>query len=210
MKESAKRLNQLLAQGSLGGPDYDQILDRVLERVAASEPPRRRRGLVWALVSGAALVPILALWLVFGQRVGKDFATKGLATSGAIAVDMGCGTSAVRSCRIGDTLMFTVNAALVSGYLGAYAERTDDPEHGRIWYFAAPSRGDLPVAGPMIAPGPGTVVVDQGIRIGREHQPGTYRVTAWIASRPLTASELDHAADGLVRSRSTFDLRILP
>jgi len=55
-----------------------------------------------------------------------------------------------------------------------------------------------------------TVVVPQGVQIGPEHRPGIYRVTAWIASRPLTRPELDDAPDGLVRSRSQFELRIVP
>lgn len=210
MKEPEKRLNELLSQGSLGGPDYDDILERVMDRVAASKPPRTRRGFVWVLVSGAALVPMAALWLVFGQRAGNDFTAKGPATIGAAAIDIGCGASAERSCRIGDTLMFTVNAAIVSGHLGAYAERADDPTHTRIWYFGAPSAGASSGGGPVIASGAGTVVVPQGVQIGPEHRPGIYRVTAWIASRPLTRPELDDARDELVRSRSQFELRIVP
>jgi hypothetical protein len=108
-------------------------------------------------------------------------------------------------CRAGDVLMFTVNASVTYGYLGAFAERLDDPKHDRIWYFSEPTKEP-----PLVQPGPGTVVVPQGIRIGPEHRPGWYRVTAWIASQPLERGQVDSGGPDLLRSRSTLDFEIVP
>jgi len=199
------RLDELLARGSLGGPRYDEIFERVMERHEASEPtPTRKRDVRWLWVPLAALVPILALWVV-PRSSHQPFTSKGALGPANPAVDISCGPAGGRSCRAGDVLMFTVNAAAVSGYLGAFAERIDDPQHDRIWYFS--DRANEP---PLVAPGTATVVVPQGIRIGPDHRAGKYRVTAWIASRPLDRGEIDGAPPQLIRSRSILDFEVVP
>ena len=203
MKKEDARLDQLLARGSLGGPQYDEIFERVIERTGARAPTRRRIWR-WSWVAVAALAPAIALLLV--HRSGDEaLRSKGPPGQANAAVDISCGPSAARACRAGDVLMFTVNAAVASGYLGAFAERLDDTHHERIWYFS-----EATTAPPLVRPATGTVVVPQGIRIGPEHRPGRYRVTAWIASQPLDGGQIDGAAPDVIRSRSTLDFEVLP
>jgi hypothetical protein len=102
--------------------------------------------------------------------------------------------------------MFQVNSAVVSGYLGAYAESLTDPSRPRIWYFPA-STG---APSPQVAAGDRTIVLAQGIKIGPEHAPGRYRVTVWMASRPAQRTDIDSAEPDLVRKRTTFDLEVIP
>jgi hypothetical protein len=203
-----EKLDELLAGGLLGGPQYDRILDRVMARSDA-RPPRRTTVLLrWAVAPGfAAATAVAVAWLVIARPARDPFTPKGTAAGVASGVlEMGCGPSGRHVCRMGDTLMFAVNAALASGVLGAYAERVDDPAHDRIWYFPATT-----AAAPAVAPGKGTVVVPEGIRIGPEHRPGRYRVIAWIASRSLGRAEVDAPASaGLYRSRAILELEVRP
>jgi hypothetical protein len=61
-----------------------------------------------------------------------------------------------------------------------------------------------------VVPATGTVVVPRGIRIGPEHPTGKYRLTTWIASRPLARGEIDVAAPESIRSRATLDFEVVP
>jgi hypothetical protein len=125
------------------------------------------------------------------------------------AIDIACASSVggpasltgARVCRSDDTLMFQLNTAVVSGYLGAYAERIGDPSAQRIWYFPS-AAGESP----RVAPGDRTIVLPDGIALGREHRAGQYRVTVWISSRPLARAEVDAATT--LQSRATFDVQI--
>jgi len=204
LKKEKAQLGQILARNTLGGPHYDEILARVLERTAAAEPPRSghrvRRVAVW----GAVLLPAAAALIIFAAR-RDPFTAKGTFVGHSGALDIGCAPEGTHTCRVGATLMFTVNAARVSGHLGAYAERTDDPLHARITYFP-----DATGATPVVAPRDGTIVVPEGVEIGPEHRPGHYRVTAWISSRPIDGRQLDAAGPDTVSSRATLDLEIVP
>jgi hypothetical protein len=203
LKKQDARVDELLAGGTLGGPHYDEILKRVL---AATTPPPRplwKRVLRWVAIPGAVLVPAAAAWLVLVRPGVPSITPKG--SPGTAAVQIGCGTSGGPVCRAGDTLMFSVNAAIVSGYLGAYAERAGDPARERIWYFPTSSG-----AAPLIRSAGGTIVLPEGVRIGPEHRPGTYRVTTWIADRPLKRAEIQAGEDGAPFGRSTTDLQVLP
>ena len=102
--------------------------------------------------------------------------------------------------------MFSVNAAIASGYLGAYAERLGDPAPERIWYFPDPTGRS-----PQVASGSGTIVLPQGIRIGLEHRPGRYRVIAWIAERePVRAAAGGPTSEGAARARDAFEIEVTP
>jgi hypothetical protein len=201
------QIDELLAGGHLGGPQHDQILRRVLDRTAS--PPRRR----WAsrlFVPGLVLVSALGVWLILVRPADDGrFSPRGFGAGLAAVVDIGCGPSGARVCRAGDTLLFKVNAAVMSGYLGAYAERADAspsaPSPERIWYF--PTTGGTT---PAIAHGGGTIVLSEGIRIGAEHRPGKYRITVWIANRPVRRPEIDELEAGAVLDRGTFALEIAP
>lgn len=202
MKDEEARLDQLLAGGSLGGPRYDEIFERVVPRTAGAEAGRPRRWRRWWLVMSAALVPAAAAWLVLARPKGPPPTPKGAAgLSGAI--ELGCGVAAGHVCRAGDTLLFSVNSAVASGYLAAYAERIGDPSSERIWYF--PRTGGR---APLVSAGQATVVLPEGIRIGPEHTPGRYRVTAWITQSP--PSRAAGTVDLEARTHDTFELTVIP
>jgi hypothetical protein len=205
-----RKIDEILAGGYLAGPEYDRILDRVLDATA----PRRRRRIRWMLVPGGplALAATLAAWWLYVRPAPGPFTAKGRGADGAAgALEVGCarvlgrvsGPAGTRACKIGDTLLFQVNAAMVAGYLGAHAERADAPGGLRIWYFPT-ATGESP----RVAPGTGTVVVPDGIAIGPEHAAGRYRVTVWISGKPLARSEVDKAAPSLFIARGTFDVQI--
>ena len=202
------KLDELLARGHLSGPQYDAVLDRVLARTETREPRRAAgRWLRWTLVPGMAIASGVAAWLLVARPAPEPFAAKGAPTTSAAngALQIGCAPAGDHVCRAGSTLMFTVNSALASGSLGAYAERVGDSSRERIWYFPT-ARG----TSPTIARGTGTVVVPDGIRIGAEHPPGHYRVTVWLAARPLGRGEVDSAGRGEIRSRAVLDLEVVP
>lgn len=203
MTRDDDKLDELLAGGVLSGPQYDDVLERVLARTP-SAPARARRPLLW--IAGGVIASSVAAWLLLARTSNDPFTAKGAGTTQMVdALQVGCAPAGGRVCHPGDTLMFTVNSALVSGSLGAYAERSGDPARERIWYF--PTGGG---ASPTIVPGAGTVAVPEGIQIGPEHRPGRYRVTVWIASRPLDRRDIDRAAAAQIRSRAVLDLEVAP
>lgn len=202
MKKEDVLLDEILAKGSLGGPVRDQILQRVLDRNAP--PPRRRasRLAAWIAIPSVA---VFAAWIVFARPTGRrEFAAKDVATATLGAVDAGCAPSGPRVCRTGETLVFTVNSAVASGYLGAYAERIGDPTRERIWYF--PNRTG---SSPVVDRGTGTIAVRDGIMIGAEHLPGSYRITAWISDRPIERSQIGPTGPRACTNRSDMELTIV-
>src|SRR3954463_11584742 len=146
-------LDEILARGTLGRPRHDEILKRVLRR---TEPPLRRwrrRGLAGV----GALAAALGVWALLLRPQEGTFTARGLDQAGTAsgAIEIGCGPAGEHSCREGSTLMFQVNSAVVSGYLGAYAESLTDPSRPRIWYFPA-STGS---PSPQVAAGDRTIVL---------------------------------------------------
>jgi hypothetical protein len=204
LRKEDLRAEELLAGGSLSGRQHDEILARVLDRTETADRPRPRLRGRTGLVLCAAAVPALAAWLILVSPARDAFQAKGPPQRTTAAIDIGCTSSGSRVCPMGGTLAFVVNAAVTSGYLGAYAERLDDPSHARIWYFPTAAG-----ASPLIAPGTGTIVLPDGIQLGSEHRPGRYRVTVWISSRPVDRDEMDAAAPGMLRDRSSFDLEVV-
>jgi hypothetical protein len=201
VKDRDLRLDKLLAKGNLGGPRYDRILDSVLERVDAPRPARRA---AWVLapLAGLSLAAVVVLIVIRPAR--EPLAPKGGDPATSVALSIGCASAAGGgACRVGDTLLFEVNAAITSGYLGAYAQRADAPGGERIWYFPSATG-----SAPRVEPGQGTVVVRKGIRLGPEHAPGRYRVTVWVSSRPLPRAEVDGAGKDVIRERATLELEV--
>jgi hypothetical protein len=192
----------LLARGTLGGPAYDEILERVLARSQVARRPFRKRLIGWLVFPSAVLVPAAA-WLFFVHTRDTELTPKG--SAGAAAVQIGCGPSGGQICHAGDTLMFSINAAIASGHLAAYAERVGAGAHERIWYFPTATGRS-----PIVPPGSGTVVLPEGIRIGPEHPPGRYRVTVWIAERAVSRMEVDDDRSDSMAGRETIALQVIP
>jgi len=124
------QLDQLLARGRLSGRQYDEIGRRVLAQVA----PKSRRWLWAATVPAATLASALVVGLVLSVRAPSGRSAEGLprsasdgftargtsATSGeapppAVVLDVGCAGRPSHVCRVGDTLMFSVNGAETGG-----------------------------------------------------------------------------------------------
>jgi hypothetical protein len=203
LKREDAQLDELLARGTLGGPHYDEIFERALARTEVAGV-NRWRWWRWVAIPGAVIVPAVAAWLLFARPAASPPTPKG-AAGGAAAFEVGCGASGGHVCRPGDTLMFSVNAAVTSGYLGAYAERVGDPARERIWYF--PTAAGL---APAVSPAAGTVVLSDGIHIGPEHIPGQYRITIWTSAWPFARREIEAADPGARAARSTIDIQVVP
>jgi hypothetical protein len=182
-------LDQLLARGRLSGRQYDEIERQVLARVA----PRSKRWPWIAVLPAAALLALLVFPGRTNERSGAgspnavrdgftargSSASNGSARRSAVIVDVGCAGRPAHVCRVGDTLMFSVNSSQAAGYLLAFAERLDDPP-ARIWYFPA-SDGSAP----SVEPRASTTVLSQGVRLGPPHTVGKYRVSAWLSPEPV-------------------------
>jgi hypothetical protein len=201
-------LDQLLARGRLSGRQYDEIERRVLEQVA----PRSKRWPIVALLPAAALAAVFAV-LVLPSRapsqrsteasplsVRDGFTARGSSASSggleraAALVDVGCAGRPAHVCRLGDTLMFSVNGNQAAGYLLAVAERVDGPP-ARIWYFPTTDG-----TAPRVEPRATTTVLSQGVRLGPPHALGKYKVTAWLS--PEAAGEA-HALEQYEGRRPT-------
>ncbi len=210
LKDDDIELDQLLARGRLSGSEYDQIERSVLERTA----PRRARWLWPTLVPAAALASAFAAWfLVVGGNAAPDSFTPrsgGTPLSSPIGLlELGCVGGAPGVCRLGDTLLFSLNGNTVSGFMGAYAERVGAPAAPgfgapaapRIWYFPTADG-----TAPRLDAQSGTVVAPQGVRLGPPHAPGQYQVTVWISEAP---PERAHA-ESMLLARQSSRLEILP
>ena len=93
----------------------------------------------------------------------------------------------------------TLLAANVAVYLAQIGKRV-------VAVDADPAGGT-----PVVAAGPRTIVLPEGIRIGAEHTPGRYRVTAWVTERPSTrAGAGDMIRDNTVRAHDSFEIEVLP
>jgi hypothetical protein len=193
-EDDDSELDQLLARGRLSGRQYDEIERRVLARAA----PKSRRWLWAASVPVAALACALVVGLRLSVRAPSERSGEGLPTavpdeftargssassSGALPValvlDVGCAGRPPHVCRIGDTLMFSLNGTHSAGYLLALAERVAEPS-ARIWYFPA-SDGSAP----RVSARTSTSVLAQGVRLGPPHAVGEYRVMAWLSAEPV-------------------------
>jgi hypothetical protein len=187
-------LDQLLARGRLSGSQYDEIERRVLAHVAPRSRPRPRI----AMLLAAAVACALVIGLVLAGRTPNEPSSKdsrvavrddgftargnpaanGSARRAGVVLDVGCAGRPAHVCRIGDTLMFSVNNNQTDGFLLAFAERVGGAP-GRIWYF--PAAGG---SAPSVEASASTTVLSQGVRLGPPHAVGQYRVMAWLSAKP--------------------------
>lgn len=184
-------LNRLLARGHLSGAEYDAIEKRVLDQTA----PKAPRSTLALLGSAVVLAAGFALWFAVrpsgtGVSLPPGETAAGLREKGAArpvlgVVSVGC-SGASGHCRLGDTLLFSVNGNTRPVHLLAYAEATDTPGAPRIWYF--PRDG---ATTPEIAAQTGTTVLREGIRLGPPHARGHYRVHVRLSESALGRADAD-------------------
>lgn len=192
-------VESLLTGGYLSGEDYDAIGARVLDRVAPVRKNRRGR---WAAASMVGLSAAAALVLVLSQP--DEFTPKGKAAHTG-SIEVACNGPSETHCKRGDTLYFIVRSG-GAGYLGAYAERVDDPTRSRIWYFPARDGQTVRVDGNH----DGRTVASEGIRIGPEHAPGRYRVSAWLSQAPLRHEIVEQATSESLPGLSVHEIEVVP
>jgi hypothetical protein len=168
-------LDRLLARGRLSGAEYDAVEQRIFERIA----PRKARS-PWAFVAPAvALAAAFALWI--GLRSPQpEYAEKGGGTVTGGVANVGCGSGGLHTCRLGDTLMFSVLGNVAPVYIVAYGQALDAPDSGRIWYFPRADGTAL-----RVEAGAGTNVAPEGVRLGPPHVKGRYRVTVRLSEAAL-------------------------
>lgn len=201
-------IDELLSGGHLPARAYDEIFERVL--AAAHPPPPRmpwwRRP--WMLAPAGTLAVALGVWLIASPSPpqGTGFATKGGSRSAQVpAISVACGSLAGARCRIGDTMMFVVPPSSPGGYLVAYAERTEEPKGDRIWYFPD-AAGRLP----LVRGSGSTAVLEQGVKVGPEHRPGTYRIVLWLTTTAVERQAPAPAPQGAEGTVTTAELEIVP
>lgn len=194
-------LDELLSGGYLSGPQYDRIFGQVLRHAAPASRNRNWRAIVWALVPATT---VLGGWLLFARMPTQHFTARGGGTALAGQVMIGCGRPGHDVCRLGDTLMFEVNAAVLSGFLGAYADPATAGAQ-RIWYFPNDDG-----RAPFVERGSGMTVLREGIRIGPEHGPGLYRISLSISDHLPTREGLGASMAGAEFARWTVDLHVVP
>lgn len=197
-------LDQLLARGRLSGAQYDEIEQRVLDRVAPRAGVPR-----WAVIApAAALAAGVALWVFSGAPgtgvpaagPGGEFREKGSGRVSQGAITIGCGAEARRACRLGETLVFSVSGNPKPVYVVAFAERVDDPK-ARIWYFPHADRPPPRAAGQG-----GTTVLAEGVRLAAPHARGKYRVKAWLSDSELTRAQAERLDE---REGQTIELELV-
>jgi len=182
-------LDQLLAHGRLSGRQYDEIERRVIQQMAAK---RGRWAWTLPLPAAALAVGVLLAVRAVSERSGDGlpvathpgFTARGSSPSSGTSrapalLDLGCAARPAHVCRIGDTLMFSVNGDPSTGYLLAFAEPVANPGE-RIWYFPA-GHG----LSPSVEVRAATTVLPLGVRLGPPHVVGEYRVTAWLSPEPV-------------------------
>jgi hypothetical protein len=184
-----RKLDYLLAQGRLPGPEKERIKDALL----AQARPQQRSARRWVLaaLAGGLAVGVGAFLLV--PRM-ESFSVKG--GGGRAQLEVECLGGSPDACPVGSTLMFVVSGSPRVAFLTAYAEPASAGEP--IWYYSA--QEDSPAVG-----ADRTVPLRRGIRIGSEHRPGRYRLHLLLSERPLRREEALAA-----RSRTILATRTLP
>lgn len=189
MPYADEELERLLANDRLSGRAYDQIEERVMRTVLARAPAARSSRIWIAVLPAVAALGGLALYfgIASGERSAADgFTAKGVDSPLAGAVELRCSTE--RACRVGDTLLFLVDTDVAHGYLNASAQRIEPASTERIRFFPSQSGRSphVPAAG-------GTVVVEQGVRLGESLGPGLYRVDVrWTDDAPSADPTAGH------------------
>ena len=197
-QQTANKLDRLLADDGLSGPEADAIFDRVYATVAreplggiapALRGGARRfptRALAWTSGALAAATALAAgVWMLrLPREAAPEFAARGAEAVGP-RLEVTCTGGPMTACPISAKLVFVVSGAAAVSYLSAYAEPLDAATP-RVWYFSA--EADNPE---RAEPAEGTHVLDRTVLLGGSHRVGgRYVVHAFLADRPLGQAEM--------------------
>jgi hypothetical protein len=156
----------LAGRRGLSRPEKDAILGAVLARV-----DRRplRRGLVIGALTAAAAAAMIALLV----RPRDELTVKGGELAPGFEV-----TCLPAPCTVGSKLVFDITSTGDATYFAAWGHMERGSAFSGsstfIWYFPASRR---------IPDGGG--VLDTGIVVGPEHEPGTYTIEGVFSTEPL-------------------------
>jgi hypothetical protein len=146
-------LDRLLSPRALGGREREQVLERVLERVApkANVPRTRPWGAFLVAASLAVVAGAAGILASRTHEVGSStslpdpslragegqLAARGSAEVG-IHVEVMCADGSLSACPRGSHLLFAASSDTRRGYLIAYAEPVGGGGGGeRVWYFSS-------------------------------------------------------------------------
>ena len=188
---SDETLDRLLAgRDRMSRMDKERVFDTVCAELAASEPaqPRRRRYLIAALAGATAIAAIVPVILLTRSSTddGELVARGG---DGAPSFVLRCGASAgTGPCDRGETVAFDIARTAAShAHFAAFAQRESDGLI--IWYFPA-TRDATSID---LARHTERGLIDVGIMLGAEHEPGAYRVYGVFGPRPLSRDDVKAA-----------------
>jgi hypothetical protein len=142
---------------------------------------------------------------VIGPEISSPpaFTARGAAGTAPPKLELICSGGSVHACPISSKLIFVVAGDATSGFLSAYAEPLDAGAE-RVWYFS--ESGQSPELSGVTD---GTRVFEQAVRLAGAHQPGRYRVHAFVARRALAEQEMLENASALIAASVEIDLRIV-
>jgi hypothetical protein len=176
-RDRQRKLDFLLAQGGVAGPEHERILERVLADVRS--PPRRRLRPWWALMTLAGAAGAIAIVAVT-MKDRPEFRARGEA-AGIGNLEIRCSAGTLEHCQPGSSLLFEFRGVARGGFVTAFAEPSDSESTDRIWYFVGPAA--------VIRGGGGPELLRQVVRLGPEHRAGTYRIRVLLSERPLSRDE---------------------
>lgn len=150
----------------------------------------------WASVAVALAVGTAAvMFLLLRSDSGSQYASRGMGPHQA-RFSLACPDAPdPEVCRSGDKLIFVVTAAQERNFFASFARREDGAV---IWYFPSTSQE------PSIRVSSNRVggVLQRGILLGPQHEPGRYQVTGIFSAKPLTQQQVKAA---LVANRTDQD-----
>jgi len=172
----------LSGKNQISRPEKDEIFKNVLAQVS----PSKRR--IWRLAPVLALSTVAALLLVPMAMNSAEKAPTRAAFSarGSISASadfsMKC-TNRYGTCQPGDKLIFDLSASVGYQYFAAFAKRTDGVV---MWYFPDSPGGESLDLQQRLRGG----ILDRGIILDDDYEPGRYQVWGIFSSTALTRSEI--------------------
>jgi hypothetical protein len=189
-EKTARDMDRLLAGGELSGPEADAIEKRVFEALDRAAGRQRPGGVIryWPVAASAALAMAAAVLLVVrGGMPGVEPSGGPMQPEeGALGptIALRCADGTLAACPVTSSLVFTVSGNRKRVFLSAWAERVGT-EGGSVVYFSQEG-GGVEIA----AAAEGAHAAETKMRLSPEHEPGPYRVHAFVADRVLGREEM--------------------
>jgi hypothetical protein len=164
--------------------EKEQLFERIYAGVARA--PRRAVWYRLGLAAAGAAVLVGALWLrVRPAPPAQEFAARGAGLEATESFRLLCSGAAITSCKSGSTLGFELFGLAEPRHFAAFARRGD----GTVIWYTPPPEGVT--AG--VAPSASSMLLGQGVSLGREHTPGRYLVYGVFSREPLTRAQIKTA-----------------